>query len=157
MTQKFFRPNFFDFDIFSLFLPFWPKNESPWKKVYTGKNFRFRDFLFKIRSETFWIDSDQKKFRPKFLGVVIFSLLWAFWPKNDRGKNFVQGKNFRFRDFRFKIRFETFWIDSDPKKFSTKILWLSHFSLFWAFWPKNDRVRAKKLHVKNFLISRFSV
>ena len=32
------------------------------------------------------------------------------------------GKNFRFWDFRFRIRFKTFWIDSDEKKFWPKVL-----------------------------------
>ena len=63
------RPNFFDFAIFH---DFWQKWLSPRKNFVVGKNFRFRDFRFKIRFEIFWIDSDQKKIRPKFSGLFIF-------------------------------------------------------------------------------------
>ena len=39
------------------------------------------------------------------------------------GKNCTR-KNFWFRDYRFKIRFETFWTDSNQKISSTNIFWL---------------------------------
>ena len=62
-----------------------------------GKNFRFRDFWFKIRFETFRIDSDQKTFFDQ--NFLIFSFFHHFWPKKsrfltflDRKKNFFQEK-----------------------------------------------------------------
>ena len=81
-TKKNWR-KFFDFDIFSLFLPFWPKNvQCPHKINHTGKIFRFRDLRFKIRFKTFWIDSEQQN-RPKFFDLFIFSPFLAqksrFW------------------------------------------------------------------------------
>ena len=59
------------------------KNKVPRKKFYTGKNFRFWDFCFKIRFKAFWIDSDQKNFFDQIFLTVIFSLFLPFWPKND--------------------------------------------------------------------------
>ena len=70
----------FNFFKFSMNCPQrWKKWLSPRKNFVMGKNFRFRDFRFKIRFKTFWIDSDQKKFRPKFFDFAIFC---HFWPKN---------------------------------------------------------------------------
>ena len=48
-------------------------------------------------------------------------------------------QNFRFRDFRFKIRFKTLWIDSDQKIFfDQNFLTLPFFHYFWTknhvFW-----------------------
>ena len=42
-----------------------------------------------------------------------------------------------------KIRFETLWIVSDRKIFSAKFYWLCHFSLFWSFWLKKNKVSRK--------------
>ena len=61
------------------------------------------------------------------------------------------GKIFRNRDFRFKIRFGPFWIDSDQKKFSTKNFCLCHFfdqkwpkiEVFWKFWAKKSFFQKK--------------
>ena len=71
------------------------------KKITQEKNFRFRDFQLKIRFEIFWIDSDQKNFRPKFFDLVIFSLFWSFWPKKQSPtkKKFYTGKIFDFEIF----------------------------------------------------------
>ena len=122
------------------------------------KNFRFRDFWFKIRFETFWIDSDQKNFRPKFFDLVIFSLFWSFWPKKTKSdeKNFTREKNFRFWDFCFKIRFKAFWIDSDQKNFfDQNFLTSSFFHYFWSFCPKKQSPTKKILHGKNFRFRDF--
>ena len=63
-------------------------------------------------------------------------VVWVFGQKwLSPRKNFVMGKNFRFRDFRFKIHFKTFCFDSDQKIFRSKFSDLAIFSLFW---PKND-------------------
>ena len=102
------------------------------KEIRNGKKFRFWDFRFKIRFKTFKsipTKKVKKIFRPKFFDLAIFSL---FWPKNEcPRKNFVMGKNFRFRDFRFKISLKTFWIDSE-KNFWPKIF------IFWSFYVKNE-------------------
>ena len=63
-------------------------------------------------------------------------------------------KFFRIFDFRFKIHFKTFWIDSDKKFFSTKIFWLCQFSLFLS---TNDLVPEKFCNEKTFSFSSFSV
>ena len=84
-----------------------------------------------------------KNFSTKFFWLWHFL---SFWP------NIVTGKNFRFRDFRFKIRFKPFWIDSDQKKFLDQ-----HF-LTWPFFiilaKKWLSPRQKFCNGKN-LISRF--
>ena len=122
------------------------KRLSPSKKFYTGKNVRFRDFRFKIRFKTFWIDSDQKNFFDQhFLTLPFFHYFGKKTTKSTK-KKFVMGKNFRFRDFRFKIRFETFWIDSDQKNFfDQNFLTLSFFHYFGHFGRKTT-----KSHEKNF-------
>ena len=60
---------------------------------------------------------------------------WNKWL--SPGKNFVMGKKFRFRDFRFKTCYKTFWIDSDQKNFRLKIFDFAFFSPFlakkWSF------------------------
>ena len=53
------------------------------------------------------------------------------------GKGIRMAYIYAIRRERVKMRFETFWIYSDQKKL-TKIFDLVIFSLFWAFWPKND-------------------
>ena len=78
--------------------------------------------------------------------------------RQSPSKNILHGKNFRFRDFRFKIRFETFWIDSDQKKFSTKIFWLCLFFTILAMLAEKRQSPGKEiLHRKKFSISRFLV
>ena len=82
-----------------------------------------------------------------------------FLPKitKPQGQNFLTGKNFWFLDFRFKIRFKTFWIDSDQKKFSTKICWLCHFFTILVILGKKWLSPRKKFcNGKKFSISRFS-
>ena len=55
-------------------------------------------------------------------------------------------KNFRFWDFRLKIRFKLFWIDSDQKNFfDQNFLPLSFFRYFGHFGRKTT-----KSHEKNF-------
>ena len=69
--------------------------------------------------------------------------------KESQEKNYTC-KNFRFRDFRFKTRFEIFWIDSDQKNFLTEIFDFVIFSLYWAFWPKKQSPR-KKFYTRKFI------
>ena len=64
-------------------------------------------------------------------------------------------ENLRFRDFRFKIRFETFWIVSD-QKIRPNLFKVVIFSLFWPFWPKTTDSTEKIHNEKIFSISRFS-
>ena len=56
---------------FHCFDHFCHKKVSP-KKFCKGKNFLFPDFCFKIRFETFWVDSDKNIFKPYFV------TLWSF-------------------------------------------------------------------------------
>ena len=131
--KKIFSTKIFWFCHFLQFWSFWLKKQSPTKKIYTGKNFRLRDFRFKIRFATFWIDSDQKICRPKFFNFVIFSLFGPFDRKATKSeqKNFTR-KNFRFWDFCFNIRFKTFWIDSKKNFFWPKIFENFHFLVIFC-------------------------
>ena len=109
------RPKFFDFVIFHYF---GRKTNKSQEKNYVEKDFQFRDFRFKIRFETFWIDSYQRfltlsfltilaianrfrpnKFRPFFDLVIFhymsrFSLCWPFWPKTTESQKKFRGKKF---------------------------------------------------------------
>ena len=162
-------------------MQFWLKNDRVRaKKFYAGKIFDFDIFGL----NTFWNILNRfrpkKIFRPKLFDFVIFSL---FWPKRDRvrAKN-LHGKI--FFDFEiFILKYVLTHSGSIPtkkkstnffywavftilvilaeKRFRPKIFLpifydLAIFSLFWPFWPKNDRVRAKKnLHGKNFRFHDF--
>ena len=98
------------------------KNKVQRKKFYTEKIFDFEIFVLKYVSKHSESIPTKKIFRPKFFDLVIFHYFGHFGRKKQSPmKKFYMGKIFRFRDFRFKIRFETFGIDSDQKKFSTKI------------------------------------
>ena len=68
--------------------------------------------------------------------------------KESQEENYTS-KNFRFRDFRFKARFEIFWIDSDQKQFLDQFFGFVIFSLYWAFWPKKQSPR-KKFYTRKF-------
>ena len=121
------------------FFDLWPHFSKKWLcQVIMGKNFRNRDFRFKIRFGPFWIDSDQKNFfDQKFLSLPFFRPGTPFFEKMAMSSH--NGKNFRFRDFRFKIRFGPFWIDYDQKKnFGQKFLSLPFFDQKWpkieVFW-----------------------
>ena len=79
ILNRFWREKNFSTKIFWLchfFTILAEKRQSPTTKNLHVKNFRFRDFHFKIRFKTFWIDSDQKNFWPNFFDLVIF-LKWA--------------------------------------------------------------------------------
>ena len=58
-----------------------------------------------------------KKFRPIFLTLSCFLNFGNFGRKMTESIKNVTWKKFRFRDFWFKIRFETLRIDSDQKIF----------------------------------------
>ena len=58
------------------------------------------------------------------------------------------GINFRFWDFRFRIRFKTFWIDSDQFFFQPKLLTLPFFYDFRHFGQKMTKSQEKILHWK---------
>ena len=117
------------------------------KKFCYGKIFRCRDYRFEIRFKTFWIDSDQKKFSTKIFWLCHFFTIFAEkWLR----KNFAMGKIFRFRNFLFKVRFKTLWIDSDQKKISTKFFDLIIFSLFWPFGRKTTKSHKKIAREKIF-------
>ena len=137
---------------------FLSKKHSLTKKNYTWKKFWFRAAWFIIRFETFWIDSIQKNVRPNIFWLRHFVTILAILAEKRQSlsKKKLHRKNFPFRDFRFKIRFDTFWIDSDQKKlFRPNFFDFVIFLLFWPFWPKNDSIPEKILHGNIF--SRFLV
>ena len=77
-----------------------------------------------------------KKFDQNFLTLPFFHYFGKKWLSPR--KKFCNGKNFPFRDFWFRIRFEIFRIDSDQKNFDQIFLILSFFHHFWpkthVFW-----------------------
>ena len=81
------------------------KRLSPTKKILHGKNFRFRDFRFKIRFKPFWIDSDQKIFFDQnFLPLSFFRYFGHFGRKTTKSdeKNFTREKIFDLQIFVLK-------------------------------------------------------
>ena len=143
-----------NFTIFSS----WQNNDRIPGKVFKWEKLWFRDFQFKIRFKAFWIYSEQKIFRPKFLSLSFFTILAILAEKRlgPTKKNYT-GKNFRFRNFRFKIRFKPFWIDSDQKKFfDQNFLPLSFFRYFGHFGRKTTKSREKNFTREKVSISRFS-
>ena len=92
-----------------------------------GKNFRSRDFGFKLRFEKFWIDCD-KKFRPNFLDFVIVS---QFWPRND----IVSGKIYMGEIFDFEI-FVLKYVSKHSESIPTKTIFITKIAV------GNPRVRA---------------
>ena len=125
------------------------------KKIYARFFFRFRDFRFKIRFEAFWIETNPKKFWLKFFDCHFFTILAE--KRLSQSKKKYTGKKFRLQDVRFKIRFETFWVDSEQKFFfDQNSLPLSFFHYFGYFGRKTTKSHEKNLHGKKFSISRFS-
>ena len=143
ISTKIFRPCHF-FTILAILA----KKQSPTKKKnYTGKNFRFRDFQFKIRLKTFWIDSDQKKFRPKFFELIIFHYFDHFGRKKQSPtKKFFTGKKFPFWYFGLKYVLKHSKSIPTKKIFDQNFLSLSFFHYFGHFGRKN-RVPRKKFHM----------
>ena len=76
----------------------------------------------------------KKKFSTKNFCLCHFFDLWPNFSKKWLRK-VTMGKNFRNRDFRFKIRFRPFWIDSEKKFFSKKFSKI--FDFFFIFCPKS--------------------
>ena len=68
--------------------------------------------------------------------------------KESQEENYTS-KNFRFRDFRFKARFEIFWIDSDQKNFSTNFFGFVIFRYIGPFGRKKQSPR-KKFYTRKF-------
>ena len=69
---------------------------SAWpKKITREKIFDFEIIGLKYALKHFELIPTKKNFRLKFSDLVIFSLFWPYWPKNDRvpGKN-LHGKKF---------------------------------------------------------------
>ena len=97
------------------------------------KNFRNRDFRFKIRFGPFWIDSDQKKiFDQKFLPLSFFRYFGHFGRKTTKSheKNFTREKIFDFEIF--VLKYVSKHSESIPKKkFLTKNF--QKFSFFGHF------------------------
>ena len=128
------------------------------QKNLTRKNSNSRFLVL----NTFWNILNRfrpkKYFRLKFFDFVIFTILAILAEKRQSpSKKILHGKNFRFRDFSFEIRYETFWIDSNQKNFFDQNFYLSHvFALFAILAEKRLSPTKKILHGKKFSISRFS-
>ena len=146
-TEKHFSKKFFWLCHVFTILVILAKKPSPTKKILRGKKFSISRFSV---WNTFWDILNRfrpKTFLPKFFYFVIFSLLWSFWPKKTKSNE----KNFRFRDFQFKIRFEISWIDSAQKNFRLKFFDFVIFSRFWSFWQKKTKSQEKNFtRVRNF-------
>ena len=82
--------------------------------------------------------------------------------KESQEENYTS-KNFRFRDFRFKARFEIFWIDSDQKQFLDQFFWLCYFFAILGLLAEKNRVPGKNFTRENFfegakkIFSKFNV
>ena len=128
--QKKSRPKFFDRHFLTILTILAEKRQSPRKKFNKGKKINFEIFGLKYVLKHSESTPTKKIFDQNFL-TVIFSLFWPFWPKKTVPRTkFYTGKNFRFRDFQFKIRFKTFCIDYDQKKFEQNFLTLTFFYHF---------------------------
>ena len=69
-------------------------------------------------------------------------------------RKFSTGKFFSESTFRFRIRFKTFWIDSEKKFF---LRFWSKISTMWPFWSKTVESQRKIFKRESFLKSTFSV
>lgn len=77
------------------------------------ETFSFSNFRFKLRLETFWIDSDLKEFNENFMTS---SYLYHFDLNNSCVQEKIHnGKFFHSRDSIFKTCYETFVIEIDQK------------------------------------------
>ena len=76
---KKFRPNFYLSHFVNISRHFFEKWLCPPRIAILGL-FRNQDFQFKLCFGLFWIDSDQKQIRPKFLSLPIFRPMTPiFW------------------------------------------------------------------------------
>ena len=127
------------------------------ENVVTEKYFEIFVFNF-ILKHSKSIPTQKIFFEKNFYLCHFFAILAILAKKRlSPTKKIYTGKKFRFRDFRFKIHFKPFWIDSDQKNFSTKIFYLSHFFTILVILAEKRLSPTKKiLHGKKFSISRFS-
>ena len=112
---------------------------SPVNCRLTRKKIFFEIFVLKYVLKHFESIPTKKFFSAKiFWPCHFFTILAEKWLSPR--KSFVMGKNYRFRDFRFRIRFETFWIDSEKKIFFRKFFrkFLIFFFDFWPFLAKKS-------------------
>ena len=129
------------------------------KKWKFLKIFGRKKFFFGIDSKCFETYFKTKISKSKiFSHYKIFFGLVVFGQKSEKmteshEKNYRREKFFRFRYFHSKMRFETFWINSD-KKIRPKFF---DFVIFCFFSRKTTDFQQKILHGKKFSISRFSV
>ena len=74
--------------------------------------------------------------------------MWPFWSKTvESRRKIFNGKFFTKSTFRFRIRFKTFWIESE--KFFFSKFWWKIFTM-WPFWSKNGRVPEKNFQREIF-------
>ena len=102
----------------SLFGYFVKKWLSPRKKTFKGKIFRNQLFGFKIRFETFWIDS-KKKFR-KFSHFCHFRIFWVKKWKTSKGYALSPGTNGAIKYFLSYKPFGASFISEWGKQVQTK-------------------------------------
>ena len=132
---------------------FWQKMTKSKKNFVMGKSFDYAIFVLKYVSKHSESIPTQKKFSTKIFRLCHFFTILAKKRLSQR-KNIVCGKNFRFRDFRFKTRFKIFWIDSDQKTFFDQNFLTEPF--FTIFGQKMTKSMKKFCNGKNFSLSRFS-
>ena len=176
--KNFSTRNFWLCHFFTILVILGKKTKFKEKKFVMGKNFRFRDFRFKIRFETFRIEPDQKNvgqnfltlpffhyfcqkwlclrnhfvmeiIRPKFFTFVIFSL---YLPKNDLvpRKNFTREKIFDFEIF--ILKYVSKHSESIPTKKNFRPIFFD-FAIFHHFGPKTRFLKflgSKKISKKFF-------
>ena len=120
-TKKIFRPKIFVFDIFLTCDPSFWKNgylKSWWEKIFEIEIFVLKYVL--VHSESI----PTKKILTKIFFLCHFFDLWLHFSKKWLCQ-VIMGKNFRNRDFRFKMRCGPFLIDSDQKHIYMNIHYLS--------------------------------
>ena len=82
-------------------------------------------------------------FSKSFKTHILLENAFLFILNRFRAKKNYTGKYFQFRDFRFRIRFETFWIDLKKKSiFFSKMFIFDHF---WSFLTIFDHFLKKKI------------
>ena len=145
LSKKNFKNFFQNFHFFghfwSFFDCFWPfSNFLGWKmkkKVLLPIGQYYFEFLshhlfrFKIRFEIFWIDLKKKSkiFLENFHFLAIFVKKWL-----SPRKQIFNGKFFSKPTFRFKIRFEIFWIDSTNNFFDFFLVSFHFLAIFVKKW-----------------------
>ena len=126
------------------------KRQSLRKKIYTGKIFDFEIFCLKpILEHSESIPT--KKFSIKISWVIhFFTILVILAEKRESQTKHLTREKFSISRIWFKIRFETFWIDSDQKNYDPNFLTLSFFHYFGHFGRKTTDSQEKNFTREKF-------